>query len=86
MAGLTQPALLPPAEAAAGAADVKLAVQTLTLDVDQEPEGLKAADAVGLGQAAPAPQQLPLGVFFLYFTLQFAGKQPDETRTFSNKS
>lgn len=69
MAGVTHPALLPLVVAAAGLADVELAVQTLALGVDQELEGLEASDAVALSQPALVAQQLSLGVFFLNLCL-----------------
>lgn len=68
VAGVTQPALLLSAVAAAGPADVKPTVQTLVFDAHQKPEGLQTTDAVKLRQAALVPQQLSLGVFFLYLS------------------
>lgn len=64
MTGIAHPAQLLLVVVTAGLADVKLAVQTLTLGVDQELEGLKTSNAVGLGQAGLVTQQLSLGVFF----------------------
>lgn len=69
VAGVTHPALLPLVEAAAGLADVQLAVQTLALGVDQELEGLETADAVALSQPGLVAQQLSLCVLFLNFCL-----------------
>lgn len=69
MAGVTHPALLPLVVAAAGLADVELAVQTLALGVDQELEGLEASDAVALNQPGLVAQQLSLSVFFLNLCL-----------------
>lgn len=69
VAGVAQPAVLPLAVAAAGLADVELAVQTLALGVDQELEGLEAPDAVALRQPGLAAQQLSLRVFFLNLCL-----------------
>lgn len=65
VAGVTHPALLPLVVAAAGLADVQLAVQTLALGVDQELEGLETPDAVALSQPGLVAQQLSLRVFFL---------------------
>jgi len=62
--GITHPAELLLVVQTAGLADEELAVQTLTLAVDQELEGLQTSNAVGLGQAGLVAQQLPLGVFF----------------------
>lgn len=69
MAGVTHPAMLPLVVAAAGLADVELAVQTLALGVDQELEGLEASDAVALSQPGLVAQQLSLSVFFLNLCL-----------------
>lgn len=69
MAGLAHPALLPLVVAAAGPADVQPTVQTLAPGVDQELEGLEAADAVALSQPALVAQQLSLRVFFLNLCL-----------------
>lgn len=70
MTGITQPAVLLHVVAAAGLADVELAVQALALAVDQELERLETADAVRLRQTGLAPQQLPLGVFSLNLGLK----------------
>lgn len=67
--GVAHPAVLLVVVAAAGLADVELAVQTLAPGVEQELEGLQTPDAVGLGQAGLAAQQLSLGVFFFDFVL-----------------
>ncbi|TNN40455.1 hypothetical protein EYF80_049377 [Liparis tanakae] len=64
---------LPAAIWTAGLADEELAVQTLTLAVDQELEGLQTSDAVGLGQAALVAQQLPLGLTPLGFPQKVQG-------------
>lgn len=72
--GITHPAQLLLVVAAAGLADVELAVQTLTLGVDQELEGLQTSNTVRLGQAALVSQQLSLGVFFFYLCLQVPEK------------
>lgn len=69
VAGIAHPALLLLAEAAAGLADINVAVETLALGVHQEHEGLQTSDAVRLSQAALVTQQLSLGVFLLYFHL-----------------
>lgn len=69
MAGVTHPAMLPLVVAAAGLADVELAVQTLALGVDQELEGLEASDAVALSEPGLAAQQLSLSVFLLNLCL-----------------
>lgn len=55
--------------AAAGLAGVHVTVQTLTFAVDQELEGLQAADAERVRQAVLRTQQLPLGPFLLDFGL-----------------
>lgn len=68
--GVAHPALLLVVVAAAGLADVELAVQTLAPGVEQELEGLQTSDAVRLGQAGLAAEQLSLGVFSLDFVLQ----------------
>lgn len=88
VAGVAHPALLSPTEAAAGLADVQLAVQTLTFGVDQELEGLKTTNAVRLSQAALIPQQLPLSVFLLNPALQFPTKhqQPEKWDSVGEKS
>lgn len=72
--GITHPAQLLLVVAAAGLADVELAVQTLTLGVDQELEGLQTSNTVRLSQAALVSQQLSLGVFFFYLCLQVPEK------------
>lgn len=75
VAGVTHPALLPLVVAAAGLADVQLAVQTLALGVDQELEGLQTSDAVALSQPGLVAQQLSLRVFFLNLCLEVPEKQ-----------
>lgn len=65
MAGVTHPSILLLLVAAAGLADVDLAVQALTLVVEQEFKRLETANAVRLGQAGLAPQQLFLRIFSL---------------------
>lgn len=72
--GITHPAQLLLVVAAAGLADVELAVQTLTLGVDQELEGLQTSNTVRLSQAALVSQQLSLGVFFFNLCLQVPEK------------
>ena len=72
--GITHPAQLLLVVAAAGLADVELTVQTLTLGVDQELEGLQTSNTVWLSQAALVSQQLSLGVFFFYLCLQIPEK------------
>lgn len=72
--GITHPAQLLLVVAAAGLADVELAVQTLTLGVDQELEGLQTSNTVRLSQAALVSQQLSLGVFFFNLCLQVTEK------------
>lgn len=74
-AGVTHPAQLLVVVAAAGLAGKQLAVQTLPLAVDQELEGLEAADTVRLGQAALLAQELYLRVLLLNLSLQFTGNQ-----------
>lgn len=69
VAGVTHPAVLPLVVAAAGLADVELAVQTLALGVDQELEGMEASDAVALDEPGLVAEQLSLCVFFLNFCL-----------------
>lgn len=56
--------MLPLVVTTTGFADVELAVQTLTLAVDQELEGLETSNTVRLSQAGLIAQQLSLGVFF----------------------
>ena len=53
--GITHWAELLLVVAAAGLADVMVAVQTLTSAVDQELEGLETPNAVGLSQAGLVP-------------------------------
>lgn len=60
--------------AAAGFAGEHVTVDTLAFAVDQELEGLKAADAQRVGQTVLRTQQLPLGPFFLDFGLQLTGR------------
>lgn len=55
--------------AAAGLADVEMAVQTLALAVHQEFEGLQAADAVGSSEVGLRFQELSLCVLFLNLSL-----------------
>lgn len=69
VAGVTHPAMFPLVVAAAGLADVELAVQTLAPGVDQELEGLETSDAVALSQLGLVAQQLSLCVFFLNLCL-----------------
>lgn len=51
--------------AAASLADVEMAVQTLTLAVHQELEGLQAANAVGSSEVGLRAQELSLCVLLL---------------------
>lgn len=74
---VTHPAVLLLVVAAAGLAGVHVTVQTLTLAVDQELEGLQATDAEGVRQLALRTQQLALRVLLLNFSLQLSGKQED---------
>lgn len=67
--GVAHPAVLLVVVAAAGLADVELAVETLAPGVEQELEGLQTSDAVRLSQAGLAAEQLSLGVFSLDFVL-----------------
>lgn len=60
--------------AAAGLAGVHAAVQTLALAVDQELEGLQAADAHRVGHVALRAQQLSLRVLLLNLILQITAK------------
>lgn len=69
VAGVTHPAMLPLVVAAAGLADVELAVQTLALGVDQELEGLEASDAVAFSEPGLVAQQLSLSIFLLNLCL-----------------
>lgn len=55
----------------AGLADKQFAVQTLTLAVDQEFEGLQTADAEGITEFRLIFQQLFLVVLFHNFGLEF---------------
>lgn len=57
---VTHPAVLLLIVAAAGLAGVHVAVQALTLAVDQKLEGLQAADAERVGQLVLRTQQLAL--------------------------
>lgn len=77
MTGITHRAILLLVVAAAGLADVQVAVQTLTFAIDQELEGLKTSYTVGLSQAGLVPQQLSLGVLLLNLCLQL----PESTRS-----
>lgn len=58
--------------AAAGLAGEHATVETLSLAVHQELEGLQAADAQRVGQFTLRPQQLLLRVLFLDLGLQVA--------------
>lgn len=69
MTRITQPAILLLVVTAAGLADEEMAVQTLSLAVDQELERLEATNTERFGQAGLVPQQLSLGVFLLNFGL-----------------
>lgn len=66
---VTNPAVLLLVVAAAGLAGEHVTVQTLTFAVDQELEGLQAADAERVRQAVLRAQQLPLGALLLDFSL-----------------
>lgn len=77
---VTHPAVLLLVVAAAGLAGVHVAVQTLTFTVDQELEGLQAADAVRVGQLTLRTQQLSLRVLLLDFSLQITAKRKHTTR------
>lgn len=72
---VTHPAVLLLVVAAAGLAAVHVAVQTLTLAVDQELKGLQAADAQRVGQLVLRAQQLSLRILLLDFSLQITGKR-----------
>lgn len=72
---VTNPAVLLLVVAAAGLAGVHATVQTLTFVVDQEPEGLQAADAEGVGRAVLGAQQLPLGALLQDPALQLPGNR-----------
>lgn len=78
VAGLTHPASLLFAVAAAGLADVKPTVQALTFAADQELKRLQTADAVKLSQAGLVPQQLSLGVFSLNLGFQLPEEEEEE--------
>lgn len=69
LAGITHPAMLLIVVAAAGFADIKLAVQTQMPAVKQKHEGLKAVDAVGCSEVGLSTQQLPLFNLLLNFGL-----------------
>lgn len=69
MTGVADPAVLLVVVAAAGLADVELAVEALVPGVEQELEGLQTSDAVGLSETGLLAQQLSLGVFSLDFVL-----------------
>ena len=78
---VAHPAVLLLVVAAAPLARVQLAVQTLALVVDEELEGLQAADAVGVAQVGLGAQQLPLGVLLLDLSLQLPGGREGDGRT-----
>jgi len=78
---VAHPAVLLLVVAAAGLAGVQLAVQTLPLAVDQELEGLEAADAMGVGQVGLVPQQLLLVVLLLDLGLQLAAVENEERQS-----
>lgn len=67
--------------AAAGLAGEHTAVQALALAVDQELEGLQAADAQRVGQLLLGAQQLPLRALLLNLGLQVAAGGGGDTVT-----
>lgn len=80
VAGITHPAMLLLVVAAAGLAGEHEAVQTLALAVDQELEGLQAADAVRVRQLGLGAQQLSLRVLLRYLSLQISAETAEDTR------
>ena len=71
---VTHPAVLLLVVAAAGLAGEHVAVQTLTLTVDQKLEGLQAADAERVRQLTLRAQQLSLRTLLLDFSLQITAQ------------